>query len=47
MEEDDMFSGELGFVVGDFILGTYILGFCDGIVLGFFEGGHFLVIGVL
>ena len=40
-------SDELGIVVGDFISGIVILGFCDGIVLGFFGGGHVVVIGVL
>ena len=33
--EDVMPSGELGVSVGDFISSIYILGFCDGIVLGF------------
>ena len=42
-----MSSAELGVVVGDFISGVFILGFCDGIVLGFFGGGHAVVIGVL
>ena len=42
-----MSSDELGFVVGDFIVGIIILGFRDGIVLGFFGGGHVVVIGVL
>ena len=45
--EDVMPSDELGVVVGDFISGIVILGFCDGIVLGFFGGGHVVVIGVL
>ncbi len=45
--EDVMTSDELGFVVGDFIVGIFILGFCDGIVLGFFRGSHVVVIGVL
>ena len=40
-------SDELGVVVGDFISGIVILGFCDGIVLGFFGSGHVVVIGVL
>ena len=45
--EDVIPSDELGVVVGDFISGIVILGFCDGIVLGFFGGGHVVVIGVL
>ena len=42
-----MSSGELGVVVGDFISSIFILDFCDGIVLGFFRGGHVTVVGVL
>ena len=42
-----MSSDELGVVVGDFTAGVVILGFCNGIVLGFFRGGHVVVIGVL
>ena len=42
-----MSSDELGVVVGYFTMGIVILGFCDGIVLGFFRGGHVVVIGVL
>ena len=45
--EDVMSNDELGVVVGDFITGIFILGFCDGIILGFFGGGHAVVIGVL
>ena len=47
MWEDVMSSGELGVVVGDFISSIFILGFCYGIFLGFFGGGHVAVIGVL
>ena len=36
--EDVMPSNELQVIVGDFISGIVILGFCDGIVLGFFGG---------
>ena len=42
-----MSSDKLRVVVGDFILSIFILDFCDGIVLGFFGGGHVTVVGVL
>ena len=45
--EDVMPSDELGIVVGDFISGIVILGFCDGIVLTFFRSSHVVVIGFL
>ena len=45
--EDVMPSNELGVVVGDFISSIVILGFCDGIIMVFFGGGHVVVIGVL
>ena len=47
MGEDIMSSDQVGVVVGDFISGIITLGFCDGIVLGFFGGGHVVVIGAL
>ena len=45
--EDVMSSDELGNVIGDFLPSIVILSFRDGIVLGFFGGGHIVVIGVL
>ncbi len=45
--EDVMSSDELGNVIGDFLPSIVILSFRDGIVLGFFGGGHVVVIGVL
>ena len=42
-----MSGGKLGIVVGYFISSIVILGFCNGIVLVFFRGGHIVVIGVL
>ena len=42
-----MSSDELGVVAGDIFSGIFILDFCDGIVLGFFGGGHVAVIDIL